>query len=275
MSWCTSPESASLRAMLIKTNKWLDESRRYISEVETARRQANKAKTTYEKRWEMKKEWEDEIELKIKEHEEGIITFEEMQETANKAVNVKYKAEVSLQDYKHDVEYLNNLISNADRRYKPSLDSLQKYEERKIEFIKTTMKNFLRYYWDWNLVLLEKETKFEDSIKMINSHTDLQIFVDEHRSRTDKDSLLSRMSVHLYEPKRIPFGKHRNRDGNKESSTDASSMDNEDFAEYNIPTREEIDSDIKFVNDKIRNMIKTQKELNLEEKADLLNMLHK
>ena len=261
--------------MLIRTNKCLDESRRYISEVETARRQVNKTKSTYEKRWDLKKEWEDEIELKIKEHEEGLITFEEMQETANKAVNVKYKAEVSLQDYKHDVEYLNNLISDADRRYKPSLDSLQKYEERKIEFIKTTMQNLLKYYWDWNLVLLEKETKFGDSIKMINSHTDLQIFVDEHRSRADKDTLLSRMSVQIYEPKRTSLGKQRHRDINKENSTDASSMDNEDFIELNIPSREEIDSDIRFVNDKIRNMIKHQKELNLEEKADLLNMLHK
>ena len=258
-----------------KNKRWIDESKRYISEVEGARRQVQKARTIYEKRCEMKKEWEDLIELKIKEHEEGLITFEVMQEAANKAVNVKYKAEVSLQDYKHDVEYLNNLISEANKRYKPSLDSLQKYEEKRIEFIKTTMQSFLKYYWDWNLVLLEKETKFGDSIKMINSYTDLQIFVDEHRSRTDKDSLLSKMTVHMYEPSKAYFIKQHHKEYSREHSTDASSIDNDEFRDLKIPTREEIESDIRFVSSKIRNMIKLQKELNIEEKADLLNMLHK
>lgn len=258
-----------------KNKRWIDESKRYISEVEAARRQVQKARMTYEKRWEMKKEWEDLIELKIKEHQEGIITFEDVQETANKAVNIKYKAEVSLQDYKHDVDYLNNLISEADKRYKPSLDSLQNFEEKRIEFIKVTMQSFLKYYCDWNLILLEKETKFGDSIKMINSYTDLQIFVDEHRSRSDKDTLLSKMTVHMYEPNKIVFSKQNQKDFNREYSTDASSIDNEELRDLKLPTRDEIESDIRYVSSKIRNMIKLQKEFSMEEKVDLLSMLHK
>lgn len=42
-----------------------------------------------------------------------------MQETADKVANIKYRAEVALQDYKQDVEYLNNLIADSATRYKP------------------------------------------------------------------------------------------------------------------------------------------------------------
>ena len=68
---------------------------------------------------EEKAESEREIEIKLKEHEEGIATFDQVQDIANKAVNVKYKAEVTLQDYKQDVEYLNAILADSEKRYKP------------------------------------------------------------------------------------------------------------------------------------------------------------
>jgi hypothetical protein len=131
-----------------QSRKHLDEGKRYLAEIEAARKQVIVSKRTYEKRCDLKVDSENEIELKLKEHEEGKITFEQMQETANRAVNVKYKAEVSLQDYKQDVEYLNSLISEVDVRYKPSLTALQQQEERRINFVKYMMEKFLNYYND-------------------------------------------------------------------------------------------------------------------------------
>lgn len=118
-------------------------------------------------------------------------------------------------------------------------------------------------------MLLTKEDKFADSVKMINHHTDLQIFVDENRSRLDKDSLLKKATVQLYEPKR-----RDNSASEGYSSTDASSVENDELKGLNLPSREELESNIKFVKNKIKDMIKNQHELTMEEKADLLNMLH-
>ena len=223
---------------------------------------------------EMKKDWEDEIEFKIKQHEEGLIDIEEVQEVANKAVNIKYKAEVSFQDYKHEVDELNNLISEADKRYKPSLDLLQKYEERRIDFVKATMQNFMKYFSDCNMVLLEKEDKFSDSVKMINSRTDLQIFVDEYKSKPDKDSLLTKMSVQIYEPQRKRVVKGKSRDIEGQNSIDSGYTDNDEFVDLDPYTKEQIEATVNFVKIKLKEMVNQHKELNMEEKADLLAMLH-
>ena len=203
-----------------------------------------------------------------------MITIEEVQETANKAVNIKYKAEVSLQEYKQEVEELNNLISESNKRYKPSLDLLQKYEERRIDFVKATMQNFVKYFSDCNMVLLEKEDKYSDSVKMINSNTDLQIFVDEYRSKSDKDSILTKMSVQIYEPKRKPILKAKSREIERQSSADSGFNENDEFEDLDLYSKEEIDAWIITVREKLRDIIKNQRELDMEEKADLLSMLH-
>lgn len=257
-----------------QNRKYLDDAKKYLAEIEAARKQVEKSKLKYEKRSDLKEGSEQEIEQKLREHEEGVITFEQMQETANKAVNIKYKAEVALQDYKQDVEYLNNLIADSDKRYRPCLASLQQHEERRINFVKYTMEKFLTYYNDCNTVLLEKEDKFSDSVKMINHHTDLQIFVDENRSRIDKDSFFHKAKVQLYDPKKRNESRQKLGDVDRQNSTDASSVDNEEYKDLNLPSREELETSVKTVKSKIREMIRTPKQLTMEEKADLLNMLH-
>jgi hypothetical protein len=102
-----------------QNKKYIDESKHYISEIDSARKHVEKSKQKYHKRCKLKAESEIEIENKLKDHEDGLITFEQMQDTANRALNIKYKTEVSLQDYKQEVEYLNNLIKDSDVKYKP------------------------------------------------------------------------------------------------------------------------------------------------------------
>lgn len=121
--------------------------------------------------------------------------------------------------------------------------------------------------------MLCKEDKYTDSVKMINHHTDLQIFVDENRTRGDRTSVFHKVSVKLYEPRKQLPRKHHN-SSYVYNSTDASSEDNEDFKNLNLPSREELDENIKQVKSKIKDMIKNQIELTMEEKADLLNLLH-
>lgn len=249
--------------------KYLDQSKYYLIEVKNARDHVDKSYKRYTKICEAKHDSELEIEAKLKDHEEGIITFDQMQEISNKALNVKYKAEVTFQEYKQDVEFLNGLISDAETKYKPSLKSLQQHEERRINFVKYMMEKFLSYYSQCNTLMLSKDDKYNDSVKMINHHTDLQIFVDENRTRVEKDSIMSKATVKLYEPKR-----HEEVSSDNYSSTDASSFDNSNMDSLNLPSKEDLENSIKFVKDKIKDMIRNQTELTMEDKADLLNMIH-
>lgn len=148
------------------------------------------------------------------------------------------------------------------------MDLLQKYEERRIEFIKYTMQKFLRYYSECNTILLQREDKFSDSVKMINSFTDLQIFVDENKIRMDKDSLLCKATVEHYEPRRVSIGGNAVDRQNSISSAEA-----DDFVEVNYMTKSAVDKAVQFVKDKIREMIRTQKELTMDEKAEIINHL--
>jgi hypothetical protein len=131
------------------------------------------------------------------------------------------------------------------------------------------MEKFLNYFVDCHTLILTKEDKFNDSVKMINHHTDLQIFVDENRTKSDKNSLLAISKVEFYEPKLV---KNKHSDDTY-YSTDASSAD-EEFKDLDIPTREECERNIKYVKERIRDMVKNQTELTNEDQAELLNLLH-
>lgn len=113
-----------------------------------------------------------------------------------------------------------------------------------------------------------KEDKFTDSIKMISAHTDLQIFVDENRSREDESDLLKKEVVHLYEHKSRPLY------GPNGTETIKHKSESDEYKDLNLPSREELDGNINFVKNKIKNMIKQQTSLTMEDKVELLSMLH-
>ena len=225
----------------------------------------------YVKNSEAKVDSEQEIETKLKELEEGMITFEQMQEISNKALNVKYKAEVSFQEYKQEVEYLNSIVDESETEYDPSLEAIQQQEERRINFVKYIMEKFLSYYSQCNMILLEKEDKFNDSVKMINHHTDLQIFVDENRTRESRESVLGKTQIKIYEHKKSSANSS---DNEQQNSTDASSVENNGMEDLNFPSQEELDKNINFVKTKIKDMIRNQTEMTMEDKADLLDLIH-
>lgn len=210
---------------------------------------------------------EREIEIKLKEHEDGIITFEQVQDIANKAINIKFKAEVSLQDYKHEIEHHNNLLSESDTRYKPILSSIQHQEERRINFVKYMMEKLVSHFSECHTLWLTREDKYNDSVKMISHFTDLQIFIDENRSRASEISTFDNLKVQLYEQHRPMYGPNG-------SELQKQNSESEDFVNLNLPSQEEIENSIQYVKTKIRDMIRSQIELTMEDKAELLNMLH-
>lgn len=61
---------------------------------------------------------------KIKEHENGELSFEEFQEISNWMVKIKYWAEVSYQNYKLEVESYNQLIGKVETDYFPVLKKI-------------------------------------------------------------------------------------------------------------------------------------------------------
>ena len=114
---------------------------------------------------------------------------------------------------------------------------------------------------------MTKEDKFNDSVKMINHFTDLQIFIDEHRSRTNENYLFEKVNVQLFEPNMPLFGPN-SAEGEKQTPEE------NDLKKLDLPTQEEVDKNVKHVKNKIKNMIKEQSKLTMEDKADLLSMLH-
>ena len=102
---------------------------------------------------------------------------------------------------------------------------------------------------------------------MINHFTDLQIFIDEHRSRSHENYLFEKVAVQLYEPNMPLYGPNSD-------EIDRHNPESHDFKKLNLPTQEELDKNIKHVKSKIKSMIRDQSKLTMEDKADLLSMLH-
>jgi uncharacterized UPF0160 family protein len=73
----------------------MEQAKKFHNGLEAQRRVIEKSMAKYFADCENKEAAEASMMEKIKEHEDGIITFEEFQEVSNKMVNVKYKAEVS------------------------------------------------------------------------------------------------------------------------------------------------------------------------------------
>ena len=64
------------------------------------------------------------IEQALLEHEKGEISIEQVQKITNQTLNIKYKAELSSQDYKKEVEKYNLKLLEFKDEYKPLLQLL-------------------------------------------------------------------------------------------------------------------------------------------------------
>jgi len=99
-------------------------------------------------------------------------------------LNIKYRAELGCQEYKQELESLNNQLKKFEDDYKPLLQRLQQGEESRINFLKYNLEKIMKHFNSFGKAFIERAAEMQGSITMINSETDLRIFIDEHRSQT-------------------------------------------------------------------------------------------
>lgn len=122
------------------------------------------------------------IEQALLDHERGLMTLEQVQRITNQTLNVKYRAELASQDYKQEVERMNEFLLVFNKDYRPILLKIQKAEEQRIEFLKVNLEKFIKHFFTLGSQLLEKSAEFQNTVNMMNCETDVRIFIDEHKT---------------------------------------------------------------------------------------------
>ena len=128
------------------------------------------------------------IELALLEHEKGNLSLDQVQRITNQTLNVKYKAEIASQDYKKGVDQMNSYLSQFETEYRPILQRLQQGEESRINFMKYSFEKFLKHQGSMGKQIHEKALDIQSQVSMINSDTDLKIFIDENKSYVEFQS---------------------------------------------------------------------------------------
>ena len=101
------------------------------------------------------------IEQSLLEFEKGNIDLEQVQKTTNLTLHTKYKAELSAQDYKKEVESTNKFLAEFEDEYKPLLQRIQQDEESRINFLKYNFEKFLKHMSQLGRTLTEKSSEMQ------------------------------------------------------------------------------------------------------------------
>ena len=125
------------------------------------------------------------IENALTEHENGNITIEQVQRLTNMNLNIKYRAENECQEYRRELSVLNLMLSKHQDDFKPILSRIQQGEESRINFLKYNFEKLMKFFKVHGQGLLDTTEEMQLQVKMINSETDIRIFIDEHRSGHD------------------------------------------------------------------------------------------
>jgi hypothetical protein len=110
------------------------------------------------------------------------MTLEQVQKITNQTLNVKYRAELASQDYKQEIEKMNEYLLMLNRDFKPLLRKIQLAEEQRIEFFKSNIDKFLKQFSALGSQIVDRASEFKQSAAMINFETDIKIFIDENKS---------------------------------------------------------------------------------------------
>lgn len=128
---------------------------------------------------------EQEIEKAIQEHEKGILTFSQVQKKSNISYDAKKVTESAYHEYLQDLEEYNKMIDGSQFLYKDWLNKLQDLDEERIRLVKTTLNGFFSTFLDTGDILKDKMIESISSAHLINSQTDIKIFIDENRSKNE------------------------------------------------------------------------------------------
>ena len=78
---------------------------------------------------------------------------------------------------------MNKALAQFEDDYKPLLQRLQQSEEGRINFLKHNFEKLLLTWEDLGKNLSLKSCDVQKTVAMINSETDLKIFIDEHATK--------------------------------------------------------------------------------------------
>lgn len=158
------------------------------SDLDEEKKKLNLSREKYMKMMHDVEQSEISIEQALLEHEKGQMQLEQVQRITNQTLNVKYKAEMSAQEYKKEIEIHNQHLLKFADEYKPLLQRLQQGEESRINFQKYNFEKFLKHLGFLGKELSERGKEIHSSVSMINTETDLKIFIDEHRTHNKFES---------------------------------------------------------------------------------------
>lgn len=95
------------------------------------------------------------------------------------------KADISRHEYERSLARLNLTIDALDTSFRPILNQIQDSDDSQINFIKYNLEKLARYLDTTGRDLRGNSEEISQAVHMINSDTDLRIFIDTHRSTQD------------------------------------------------------------------------------------------
>jgi len=172
-----------MRCYTLKTTNYVQEANKFRYNLRTAEKNIERTQNKYYKMCKKRDKCEQEIEKAIQEHEKGNLTFAQVQKKSNQAFDIKKQTEMNYHEYLSELECYNKLIEDSHVLYKDYLNKLQDQDEQRIDSVKQTLNGFFKTFSEVGEILKDKIEESITSIELINTQTDMKIFIDENRSR--------------------------------------------------------------------------------------------
>ena len=104
---------------------------------------------------------------------------------SNQAFDVKKETELAYHEYLSDLAKYNEMIEDSQPLYKDFLNRLQDLDEERVKMTSTCLAQFFNHFIDSGSIIKDKLEESVISIQLLNPQTDIKIFIDENRSKTE------------------------------------------------------------------------------------------
>ena len=112
---------------------------------------------------------------------------------------VKYKAEVSSQEYKKAIERVNEQVKMLHSEYRMNLQKQQQLEEARINFMKYNLEKLMKHVSSLGQKISGQAKVVQEQTQFISSDTDLKLFINENRSTQDLPQEVNLETLNLNE----------------------------------------------------------------------------
>ena len=135
----------------------------------------------------------------MEQHENGQLSTDKVQKISKKGVTVKYKAEVASQNYKKAIDRVNTQVKSLQTEYSQHLQKLQQLEEARINFMKYNLEKLMKHMGSLGAKITTQARLVQDQSMFISSETDIKLFVNENRSKSDMPQIINLETFNLNE----------------------------------------------------------------------------